>query len=624
MINQSLDIQASYQIIQLIERSKQNSEMIIETLPDLFLVIDGRGRIFKSNHESCKFFGLVPEQVIGYSFSTHIESEEWNLIQGHLLRLVTEKDVSSFEMPIIVRGSEKTYLWSVSRFGDFAEKDLVLYSLQGRDITLLRTYQKKINDIFSSIPLGIFTVNSLGRIDDAFSEYTRFMLGRSDIAGKTLQEIIFDPAKEWMDVAGREGFKSMMNSINRPLRDFDILSETFPKQIYYPLPHSIGDKGRYLGIKVQSIAWGEQVSGLLVIIEDRTLIVEAEKADEKGRLLQDQSIERAIQLKRTDPQILEIVMSDLHRLFTDLGDCVLTQTSDSFMNVLHSVKANSRLAGLSNLQKITHSFESKLRESDNFSWEVVYTNIDALLNEWREIVALEKILNASTKVTQTQHFESLNRSPWKLYKESVSNQRSKTEFEKYLKKISLSSLSQLEPMVMGMVSSASSQTGKKIKIIFSWDRDFQLDLDLLSEIRVCLSHLVNNSIDHGFETPTERVAKGKGATGLLHLGSILSNDGLILFLEDDGGGLNTSKILEKAIAQQLITRDHAKSLSEGEINDFIFSPGFSTKANVSETSGRGIGLAAVREICIKYGGNCKATSTAQGVTRFELHFQTNE
>lgn len=621
MINQSLDIQASYQIIQLIERSKQNSEMVIETLPDVFLVIDGRGRVFKSNRESCLFFGLIPEQVIGYSFSSHIEPEEWNLIQGHLLRLDAEKGVTSFEMPIIVRGSEKTYLWTISKFGDFSSKDLNLYSLQGRDITLLRTYQKKINDIFSSIPLGIFTVNSLGRIDDAFSEYTRFMLGRSDIAGRTLQEVLFDPAKEWMDVAGREGFKSMVNSLNRPLRDFDILAETFPKQIYYPLPHSIGEKGRYLGIKVQSIAWGEQVSGLLVIVEDRTLIVEAEKADEKGRLLQDQSIERAIQLKRADAQLLEVVMSDLSRLFTELGDCVITQTSDSFKNVLHSIKANARLAGLSNLQKISHSFESKLRESESFSWEVVYTNIDAILSEWREIVALEKILNASVKTAPTQFFENLNRSPWRLYREADSSPKLKAELESYLRRISMTSLSQLEPTVMGLVSSACSQTGKKVRVIFSWDRAHQVDVDLLSEIRVCLGHLVNNAVDHGFETPSARLAKGKGATGLLHIGSILSKDGFILFMEDDGGGLNTGRILEKAISQKLVSSEHGKSLSDREINDFIFSPGFSTKASITDMSGRGVGLSAVREICIKNGGNCKVSTTSQGITRFELHFQ---
>ncbi|MBL7669550.1 MAG: PAS domain S-box protein [Bdellovibrionaceae bacterium] len=621
MINQSLDIQASYQIIQLIERSKENSETIIENLPDIFLVIDGRGRVFKANKESCQFFGLIAEQVIGYSFSSHIEPEEWNLIKGHLVSLDRDKIVASFEMPIVVRGSEKIFLWTLSKFGDFREKGLVLYSLQGRDITLLRVYQKKINDIFSSIPLGIFTVNSLGRIEDAFSDYTRFMLGRSDIAGKTLQEVLFEPAKESMDVAGREGFKSMMGAMNRPLRDFDILADTFPKQIYYPLPHSISEKGRYLGLKVQSIAWGDQVVGLLIIIEDRTLIVEAEKADEKGQLLQDQSIERALQLKRADPEILEVVLTDLERLFTELGDCVLTQTSDGLKNVLHSIKSNARLAGFANLQKISHSFESKLRESEKFSWEVVYTNIDGLLSEYREIVGLDRILNSTKKTKAPQFLENMNRSPWRLYREAEHSPSMKADFEKFLMTISMTSLAQIEPAIMGMVSTVSSKTGKKARVIFSWDRDHQIDIDLVSDIRICLGHLVTNAMDHGIETPTVRVSKGKGANGLLHIGSILSKDGFILFIEDDGEGLNSAKIREKALKQNLLSEEEAKYLSEGEINDFIFASGFSTKPVASDVSGRGVGLSAVREICIKNGGNCKVSTNGQGVTRFELHFR---
>jgi PAS domain S-box-containing protein len=621
MINQSLDIQASYQIIQLIERSKENSETIIENLPDIFLVIDDRGRIFKANKESCQFFGLITEQVMGYSFSSHLEPEEWNLIKGHLVSLGREKLVASFEMPIVVRGSEKTFLWTLTKFGDFREKKLVLYSLQGRDITLLRVYQKKINDIFSSIPLGIFTVNSLGRIEEAFSEYTKFMLGRSDIAGKTLQEVLFEPAKESMDVAGREGFRSMLGAMNRPLRDFDILADTFPKQIYYPLPHSIAEKGRYLGLKVQSIAWGDQVVGLLVIIEDRTLIVEAEKADEKGQLLQDQSIERALQLKRADPEILGVVLSDLDRLFTELGDCVLTQTSDSLKNVLHSIKSNARLAGFSNLQKISHSFESKLRESVNFSWEVVYSNIDGLLTEWREIVALDKILSTTKRSTSSQFLENLSRSPWRLYREAGQSPELKREFEQYLLKISMTSLAQVEPAIMGMVSTASAKTGKKARVIFSWDRDHQIDLDLLSDIRICFGHLVSNALDHGFETPTGRVQKGKGATGLLHVGSILSKDGFILFMEDDGEGLNSAKIRERAVSQKLVSIEEARYLSDREVSDFIFAAGFSTKDVVSDISGRGVGLAAVREICIRNGGNCRVSTNSQGGTRFELHFR---
>lgn len=631
MINVSQDIQASYQIIQLIEKSKNNSELIIDTLPDIFLVIDEKGKIFKANQEACKFLSLDPEQALGYSLASSFLPENWQLIEGNFLTLKEgKKSNNSFELPVIFEGTERNYLFSVSAFGEFTDKQLnqtlKLYTLQGRDITLLRLYQKKINDIFASIPLGIFTVNNLGVIDDAFSEYTKWMLGRSSIAAKTLKELLYEPAKELMDVATREGFKALMDSVNRSLREFDLLSDTFPKQFFYPLEHSVSEKGRYLGIKVQSIARGDRVIGLLIILEDRTLIVEAEKADERGQLLQDQSIERAIQIKRADPDILEIAFQDLNRLFTELGDCLLTQSSDSFKNVLHSIKSNARLAGLSNLQKLTHSFETKLKEDTIFSWEVAYSNMEPLMNEWREIVGLYKVLTHknNTEEKKTGYDKLTTRSVWQMYKESSEDSAHKKEFEQFLKDLSVLPLGSMEPVIRGVCGKASEATNKRVKMLFNWSRDLQLDIDLLSDIRTCLTHIVNNAVDHAIESTIERSEKGKSSTGLIHIGSIHSEDAMIIFVEDDGRGLNRDQIQAKALKQGLISQDQCKIFSNHDIFDLIFYDGFSTRDQATDLSGRGVGLAAVREICTNRGGNCKVAVGPTGLTRFELHFVMQE
>ncbi|MFZ3230787.1 MAG: ATP-binding protein [Pseudobdellovibrio sp.] len=620
MNNLNQDIQASYQIIQLLEKSKQNSEMTIEALPDVFMVIDADGKIYKANQEACRFLKLDSEQILGYSLSSGMQSEHWNLIEGNLNSL--KEDTRTFEIPIFFEGIERIYLWSVTIFGDFNEKKLLLYTLQGRDVTLLRLYQRKINDIFASIPLGIFTVNANGMIEDAFSEYTKWILGRSDIGGHSFREIMYDPAAELMDLATRAGFKSVMDSINRSLLEFEVLSETFPKQFYFPLPHSISEKGRYLGIKVQSISRSDRVTGLLVIIEDRTMIVEAEKMDEKFKLLQDQSIERALQLKKADPDILEVAINDLTQLFHELGDCVLTQSSGNFMNILHSIKANARLIGLTNLQKIAHSFESKLREVDMFSWEVAFSNMETILHEWREVVSLRKILASSDSSAVISVGPS--RSIWQMYKGISTDVSRKIEFESYLISLSRAELGTLETSLRGISGKASERTAKRVNMMFNWDRDLQIDIDLLMDIRTCLFHIVSNAVDHGLEDALERTTKGKNPTGFIHVGSIHSRDGLIIFIEDDGRGLSREKIEKKALKHQLITNEQAAIFSEVDIFDLVFYPGFTTKEFVTDLSGRGVGLAAVRDICIKYGGNCKTSIGSNGLTRFELHFVLQE
>lgn len=621
---QHLDIQASFQIIQLLEKSKQNSESIIDNLPDIFLVTDEMGRIYKTNKESCRFLQLPAELTLGYSLVTVMDQETWNHFSAHIQSVKNKNEPSTFEYSLVHSGSERTFLWTVSHFGSFKDDRISLFTIQARDVTILRSYQKKINDIFSSIPLGIFTVNSLGFIDDAFSEYTRWILGQAEIAGRTLEDLLYNPSKEWMDAITREGFKSIIRSVGKPLRDFDILTDTFPKQFYFPLPHSTTEQGRYLGIKVQSIAKGDKVVGLLVILEDRSLIVEAEKADEKGKLLQDQSIERTLQLKKADPEILEVVMTDLKDLMTQLGDCILTQTSSSFQNVLHSIKSNARLVGFSNLQKLSHAFESKLRESETFSWETVYSNIEPLMHEWREITSLKKALEISDKDLQSSSQVVQMRSPWKLYKNANKTSADKKELEDFLKTVSFQSLPSLEPVILSMASTACAQTGKKAKVMFSWDRENKLDLDLISNIRTCFSHIISNIFEHGIELPATRVENGKGATGLIHIGSIYSKDGIIIFIEDDGAGINLQKIKQRALQTGIVTLEHLKELPEHDIADFIFYPTFSTKTVVTENSGRGVGLSAVREICIEGGGNCRVTMTSSGMTRFELHFSNQE
>lgn len=624
MRNANKDLQASYQIIQLIERSKNNSELVIERLPDVFLVLDRRGRIFKANEEACRFLGLSSEQALGFSFKDAVLPEQWRLIEAGFNN--GSREPRSFEFNMIKQGTERVFLWSLSFFGSF-ETDLQLFTLQGRDITLLRLYQKKINDIFASIPLGIFTVNNSGLIDDAFSEYTKWMLGQNEISGRSLKDVLYEPAKELMDVATREGFKAILDSVGRNLKEFDVLSETFPKQFYFPLPHSISDKGRFLGIKVQSIARSEKVIGLLVVLEDRTAIVEAEKADERHQLLQDLSIERALQLKKADPDILDVSLQDLHKLFTDLGDAVMTQSSQDFKNLLHTVKANARLVGLSNLQKLAHSFESKLKEQPQFSWEVVYTNLEILLSEWREIIALNKVLHSSENELRLNS-DSVGSKPsqslWALYKKAESDPSARAHLEETLKAYSRVRLGSIEAMVRGAALKTAEPAGKRVRLLFDWDQDLSLDQNLVSDLRSCLVHLVTNAIDHGLESPLERNGKGKSPTGIVRVGSIQSKDGLIVYIEDDGKGVDLEGIKIKALDQGLVSREQLNIASENDILDLVFYSGFSTKENVSETSGRGVGLSAVRDICMNYGGNCKLIRTKSGLTRFELHFVTQE
>uniref|UniRef100_UPI0035B345F5 ATP-binding protein n=1 Tax=Aquabacterium sp. TaxID=1872578 RepID=UPI0035B345F5 len=126
------------------------------------------------------------------------------------------------------------------------------------------------------------------------------------------------------------------------------------------------------------------------------------------------------------------------------------------------------------------------------------------------------------------------------------------------------------------------------------------------------THLLRNSMDHGLETAAERQAAGKSAAGHINLEAGLADGKLVLRLHDDGRGLAVSKIRQKAIDNGVISADDQKSPED--IAQLIFASGFSTAERVTEVSGRGVGMDAVRGFLQKEGGNVAIRFTDQDAT----------
>ncbi|MGH8527027.1 MAG: chemotaxis protein CheA, partial [Gammaproteobacteria bacterium] len=141
----------------------------------------------------------------------------------------------------------------------------------------------------------------------------------------------------------------------------------------------------------------------------------------------------------------------------------------------------------------------------------------------------------------------------------------------------------------------------------------ELDKTVMEKIGDPLVHLIRNALDHGIETPEERRAAGKPETGVLHLNAYHSGGSIIIEIADDGAGIDSRKILARARARGLIAE--GDSLPEDRIHDLIFQPGFSTAAEVTDVSGRGVGLDVVRRNIKDLGGVVEVRSRAgQGST----------
>jgi two-component system, chemotaxis family, sensor kinase CheA len=156
--------------------------------------------------------------------------------------------------------------------------------------------------------------------------------------------------------------------------------------------------------------------------------------------------------------------------------------------------------------------------------------------------------------------------------------------------------------------------GKQVEIEME-GKETELDKTIIEAIKDPLTHLVRNSVDHGIELPAERVKKGKDPTGRLKLHAFHEGGQVNIEISDDGAGLNEQKIRAKAVERGIVSAEQAARMTEHEIFNLIFLPGFSTAEKVTNVSGRGVGMDVVKTNVERIGGSVDVKSVAgQGTT----------
>lgn len=169
-----------------------------------------------------------------------------------------------------------------------------------------------------------------------------------------------------------------------------------------------------------------------------------------------------------------------------------------------------------------------------------------------------------------------------------------------------------------MVRDVSRQLGKKVKFEITGKRT-KVDRDILERLEAPLNHLLRNALDHGIESPNERLTAGKSEEGSLLLEASHKGGVLHIQVTDDGRGVNFQKLRNKLVDKKLVTAELVNALSEQELLEFLFLPGFSTSDQVTELSGRGVGLDVVYNMVREVGGQIEASSELnKGMT---IHLQ---
>lgn len=167
----------------------------------------------------------------------------------------------------------------------------------------------------------------------------------------------------------------------------------------------------------------------------------------------------------------------------------------------------------------------------------------------------------------------------------------------------------IKPVFMRMsrvVREVSNATGKKANIVLEGETT-EVDTTVIEGLSDPLTHMIRNSVDHGIESTEKRLELGKPEVGEIRLGASHSSGKIVIEVRDDGAGINREKVLEIAIEKGIVQAE--ANLSDEEIDNLIFAPGFSTADAITDVSGRGVGMDVVRQSIQALGGRVSITST---------------
>ncbi|MBO8154423.1 chemotaxis protein CheA [Thermovirga sp.] len=300
--------------------------------------------------------------------------------------------------------------------------------------------------------------------------------------------------------------------------------------------------------------------------------------------------------------VSEIESCDVEDMLEESGEIV---ESEKVMDGGNNVERNINAVDEANVhKKIPNKTNERateairnIKKKTSQTVRVDVNRLDKLLNLVGELVIGRSRIERLAKESNLKEFEEPILQLGRISK----------EIQELVTKLRMLPISFIFDRFPRLVRDLSKELGKKVHLEIE-GRETELDRSVIDEIGDPLVHLIRNSLDHGLEPPEERVAKGKPEEGLLRIRAYQDGSSVVVSVEDDGRGINKEKILKKAVEKGLISQEQIDSISERDAIQFLFMPGFSTSDKVTDISGRGVGLDAVKNKVESIGGRLSIES----------------
>ena len=545
------------------------------------------------------------------------------------------------KMTEIADSQDYTHRVPVKRMDEIGRSLRAFNTMIGRIQETSEEVRQKTADIHAMlhyIPQGILTLEADGTIHPEYSEHLKTVLETKDIAGQPVMQVVFANVNLGADILNQIE-TTISACIGEDEMNFEFNAHLLPTAV----EKTFAD-GR---VKVLDLNWSPitDESGttlrLLLCLRDVTeMRALARAADAQKRELAIIGEILAVRQAQFDAFIsgsLQFI-EDNHRLITATDDRNHDAAVDVLFRNMHTIKGNARTYGLLQLTNVVHHTEQRYDDirKGNATWD--RGQLQNELEQTRRAIEEYAQINADKlgrkvsghggsqdrvlMVPQDQVQALLQSLDAVGSPDSPAQTQALEHVRQTLNQLGTQALPHILSGVLSSLPSLAAELGKETPSITIADHGIAVRTQLADTLcNVCM-HLYRNAIDHGIETAAERVAAGKRAAGSIHMEVHLDAQVLTLTLRDDGRGLAMERIQQKAIEKGVIAAD--ETLQPDEIAQLVFASGFSTASAVTEVSGRGVGMDAVKSFVQAEGGDIALvlhpTDTAQ--TRGYCPFET--
>lgn len=462
----------------------------------------------------------------------------------------------------------------------------------------IKEQTQEIHSIMSHIEQGIFIVQRNGHIGEHYSTHLENIFETRNIENLHVSDLLFKDSYAASDTISLLN-SALLSCLGEDLLCYEINEHCFISELVIKRR----DVSKVLAVDWSPIIGDNSViDRILVSVRDVTAIKNLEKETRAGKEELDMV-----------GQILSIVESTFHEFLKSCRNWIqemksICQSSilDDGMKAsqifvhLHTMKGLVRSLNLSMLATIVHDSEQTIQEIRDglISWDTslvmdCITDVESSYQRY-ETIANEKLNRDQRKV---HHLESLDKiGQWVDSLRAVDERYNDNDLKILIQDMVKQYYISEEDLFIKIFSNLSSLAEELEKDEPTVDFSFCgvcFPPQTVSLLQYVFTHLINNSLDHGIEFPKDRSSKGKPTKGCMMVDlSVDDFDWLNIEFYDDGAGLNLKKIAETAISRRLISDAH--HLSPSEISELICASGFSTKSEVTEVSGRGVGMDAVK------------------------------